>query len=214
MIEGLLQKKGRGHTFSFLRPWTTRYFVLDSNTTEIAYYLDSTKKERKGKLSVKGGKIMESSEKDKPHMFEFLTSSGEVLVLAASDENQKKTWMNAFASCLEAPIADIIQRKEESVEDGSTNSSAIKEPAVEAIVDKKSEVEDIKEVKPTIAEVSEVKPTTVEISTQEAKRITDEIEALPLPKKAFTEDQELLSLLPVIQQMIARISVIEEAIRG
>jgi hypothetical protein len=38
MIEGFLNKKGRGKTLSFRRPWSIRFFVLDPDAMEIRYY--------------------------------------------------------------------------------------------------------------------------------------------------------------------------------
>ncbi len=36
--EGFLDKKGRGHHFSFIRPWTNRYFMIDTTSNQMRYY--------------------------------------------------------------------------------------------------------------------------------------------------------------------------------
>jgi hypothetical protein len=37
-MEGYLNKRGRGKSFSFIRPWTKRFFVLDTATESLYYY--------------------------------------------------------------------------------------------------------------------------------------------------------------------------------
>lgn len=40
VMEGFLNKKGRGRNVSFMRPWSMRYFVLDPENDELRYYAD------------------------------------------------------------------------------------------------------------------------------------------------------------------------------
>jgi hypothetical protein len=37
-MEGFMEKKGRGKSISFVRPWTKRFFVLDPITKSLQYY--------------------------------------------------------------------------------------------------------------------------------------------------------------------------------
>ncbi len=39
-LEGFLEKRGRGLKISFLRPWGTRYFLLDRRANTLSYYAD------------------------------------------------------------------------------------------------------------------------------------------------------------------------------
>jgi hypothetical protein len=38
IMEGYLEKRGRGQVFSFHKPWTPRLFVLDVDKNELSYY--------------------------------------------------------------------------------------------------------------------------------------------------------------------------------
>jgi hypothetical protein len=37
-MEGFMDKKGRGKSISFVRPWTNRFFCLDPVTKSLQYY--------------------------------------------------------------------------------------------------------------------------------------------------------------------------------
>jgi hypothetical protein len=40
-MEGYLYKKGRGRTISFVKPWSYRYFKLNTDTGTLRYYADN-----------------------------------------------------------------------------------------------------------------------------------------------------------------------------
>mmetsp|Transcript_8608 Transcript_8608/g.14591 ORF Transcript_8608/g.14591 Transcript_8608/m.14591 type:complete len:677 (+) Transcript_8608:68-2098(+) len=99
-MEGYLAKKGRGKSVSFIRPWATRYFVLDEQECELRYYeKDSRNLTCKGSITLNGVEIFEClADGDKKHCFELHTKhdSG-VLVLSAQDQATKDAWVKALS---------------------------------------------------------------------------------------------------------------------
>jgi hypothetical protein len=43
-MEGYLNKKGRGKSISFIKPWTTRFCQVDEFKKELSYYVIDNKK--------------------------------------------------------------------------------------------------------------------------------------------------------------------------
>ena len=43
-MEGYLNKKGRGKTISFIKPWSNRFFQIDPFEKELSYYTIDDKK--------------------------------------------------------------------------------------------------------------------------------------------------------------------------
>jgi len=95
-MEGYLDKKARGKKVAMVRPWKRRYFILDTARQELRYYAsaDPAKRESdyKGKISVKGGSILESTSK-KEFVFDFRCEDGEVMTLAASSLSERSKWV-------------------------------------------------------------------------------------------------------------------------
>lgn len=97
-MEGYMSKKGRGQSMSFIRPWATRFFVLDDQMSELRYYEKDNKAKCKGILNLKGVQVFDSTDGEKKYCFELHTQqhSG-VLVLSAQDQAAKDSWMKAFS---------------------------------------------------------------------------------------------------------------------
>ena len=114
-MEGYLAKKGRGKSVSFIRPWSTRYFVLDEAASELRYYeKDSKSLTLKGALCLRGVQVFEGrshsqGQGDRKFCFELHTreDSG-VLVLGAQDQATKDSWLRAFSKFAPGEVRESI----------------------------------------------------------------------------------------------------------
>lgn len=108
-MEGYLAKKGRGQSVSFIRPWATRYFVLDEEMNELRYYEKDNKLKCKGNLHLTGVQVFERKDTDKEFCFEIrvLEDNG-VLILSAQDEATKASWTKAFTNISKSEIRSSI----------------------------------------------------------------------------------------------------------
>jgi hypothetical protein len=93
-MEGYLHKKGRGLNFSFIKPWTKRFFVFDKVKNELKYFDEH--KSLRGTINSAGGRAIDVKATEFPNMFEFHTSSKEVLILAADTLEEKLKWIAAL----------------------------------------------------------------------------------------------------------------------
>lgn len=108
-MEGYLAKKGRGQSVSFIRPWATRYFVLDEELNELRYYEKDSKAKCKGKLNLAGAQVFASKDQDKKFCFELrVQEDNGVLILSAQDEESMQAWTKALANISKCGIRASI----------------------------------------------------------------------------------------------------------
>lgn len=108
-MEGYLAKKGRGQSVSFIRPWATRYFVLDGQLNELRYYEKDNKLKCKGKLNLAGARVFDSKDTDKKFCFEVhVQEDSGVLIISAPDEATKASWTNALSNISKSEVRESI----------------------------------------------------------------------------------------------------------
>lgn len=110
-MEGYLSKKGRGQNVSFIRPWATRYFVVDEEQCELLYYERDNKQKCKGKINLDGVQVFEyqSDDSERPFCFEIRVQEDKgVLILCAKDATRKEAWMKAFAKLSKSDIRPSV----------------------------------------------------------------------------------------------------------
>jgi hypothetical protein len=98
-MEGYLHKRGRGKSISIYKPYARRYFVLNTETHELAYYTDDSKKSYRGMVSVLQSECTELSKANtgKSFCFDLKCNVGkpheETITLAAPNDVQLVQWI-------------------------------------------------------------------------------------------------------------------------
>lgn len=97
-MEGYLAKKGRGKNVSFIKPWATRYFVLNKEGRELKYFEKENKVKCKGTLSLSGIQVFDVENCDKEFCFEIrVDEESDALLLSAFDRSSKTKWMDELS---------------------------------------------------------------------------------------------------------------------
>ena len=108
-MEGFLNKKGRGQTVSFIRPWTRRYFVLDEERRELRYYEGENQRRCRGRLALVGVQVFEAQHSDKKFSFEVRVEQEHgVVLLDAPDAATKDKWMKALLRLSNSEVRESL----------------------------------------------------------------------------------------------------------
>ena len=99
-MEGYLHKRGRGKSIAIYKPYARRYFVLDTQTHELSYYTDISKKSYRGMVNVMNSEVKELSKATTGKSFCFALKCHpgrpheETITLAAPNDKQLVEWIN------------------------------------------------------------------------------------------------------------------------
>ena len=110
---GYLLKRGRGKTFSFSKPWSTRYIVVNKACKNLRYYEDRRKwadgYAAKDLVSLEGSQLSEMTQGDSGKEFSFQVtvspgeSNEEILLFSTVTETFYHSWLDALRGLTATP---------------------------------------------------------------------------------------------------------------
>lgn len=115
-MEGYLHKRGRGKSISIYKPYARRYFVLNEETHELAYYTDESRKNYRGMVSVLKSEVIELSKATTGKSFCFCLKCNvglpheEAITLAAPNDAQLVQWMEHIHEVGEGGVTWLPER--------------------------------------------------------------------------------------------------------